>query len=282
MSKWHLIIDVARCENCNNCVLAHKDELVGNDFPGYSAAHPLHGAGALRIERRVRGEGHLVDVAYLPTMCNHCDDAPCVAAGNGAVKQRADGIVLFDPVRAKGRRDLVEACPYGSVVWNEEAQLPQTWFFDAHLLDQGWKAPRCVQSCPTDAIEAVKLPDAEMAQRAARDGLAVLRPALGTRPRVYYRHLHRFQSCFIGGTVLVRHGGTVDVVVGARVHLQREEHVLRTLETDLFGDFKFDAIEPHSGPYRVVVESLCGAAQVNARVDHESVVLPDIVLDAHS
>ena len=51
MSQWNLIIDVARCENCNNCVLANKDEYVGNDFPGYSAPQALHGPSTLRIEQ---------------------------------------------------------------------------------------------------------------------------------------------------------------------------------------------------------------------------------------
>ena len=37
MSKWNLIVDVGRCENCNNCVIADRDEHVGNDFPGYAA-----------------------------------------------------------------------------------------------------------------------------------------------------------------------------------------------------------------------------------------------------
>ena len=110
MTQWNLIIDVARCENCNNCVLANKDEYVGNDFPGYSAPQALHGAGTMRIHRRVRGEGHMVDAAYLPTMCNHCDDAPCIkAAGADVIRKRADGIVIIDPVKAKGRKDLVQA-----------------------------------------------------------------------------------------------------------------------------------------------------------------------------
>ena len=62
----------------------------------------------------------MIDIAYVPTMCNHCDDAPCVAKGGGAVKKRDDGIVLIDPEKAKGRKDLVDACPYGHIWWNEE------------------------------------------------------------------------------------------------------------------------------------------------------------------
>ena len=28
MNTWHMIIDVARCHDCNNCFLADKDEFV--------------------------------------------------------------------------------------------------------------------------------------------------------------------------------------------------------------------------------------------------------------
>ena len=84
MKKWNLIVDVALCENCHNCTLAAKDEHVGNDFPGYAAPQPKRGHDWIRIERKVRGTAPMVDAAYLPTMCNHCDDAPCVKAGGGA------------------------------------------------------------------------------------------------------------------------------------------------------------------------------------------------------
>ena len=178
--QWNLVIDVERCENCNNCVLANKDEYVGNDFPGYSAPHALHGDSTIRINRRVRGDGHMVDVGYLPTMCNHCDDAPCMkGAGAEVIYKRADGVVVIDPIKAKGRRDVVASCPYGAIVWNEEQQLPQNWIFDAHLLDQGWQEPRCAQSCPTDAIKALKLDAAGMARLAAEQTSRCSSPSSG-------------------------------------------------------------------------------------------------------
>ncbi len=34
MSKWNLIVDVGRCDNCRLCFLAVKDEYIGNDHPG--------------------------------------------------------------------------------------------------------------------------------------------------------------------------------------------------------------------------------------------------------
>jgi Fe-S-cluster-containing dehydrogenase component len=253
MDKWNLIIDIAKCENCNNCVLASKDELVGNEFAGYSAPHAPQGTGVIRIDRKTRGMAPMVDAAYLPRMCNHCDDAPCVKAGAGAVQKRSDGIVLIDPVKARGRRDLVDACPYGSIVWNEQQQLPQSWFFDAHLLDAGWAAPRCVSVCPTQAIETVKTSDEQMARRAQAEGLRPLKPELATKPRVYYKNLHRMDHCFIGGSLTVESNGQSDCVEGAAVKLLHNGEVAAHTVSDAFGDFKFDGLPPHSGEYEVQI-----------------------------
>ena len=125
MSKWNLIVDVGSCENCQNCVIAVRDEFTGADFPGYAAALPAKSEAPIRILRRARGSAPMVDVTYLPVLCNHCDDPPCRKAAPDAVTKRDDGLVIIDPVKARGRRDIVDACPYGAVVWNEEQQLPQ-------------------------------------------------------------------------------------------------------------------------------------------------------------
>ncbi len=255
MSQWNLIIDVARCENCNNCVLANKDEFVGNNFPGYSAPQPLHGESTIKISRTVRGEGHMVDAAYLPTLCNHCDDAPCMKQSVDCISKRADGIVIIDPDKSKGRKDLVAACPYGSIVWNTDLDIPQNWIFDAHLLDKGWKEPRCSQSCPTGAMQAVKHSSAEMAAKAKAEGLKVLKPELATRPRVYYKNLHRATHSFIGGSVMANINGVPECVEGAKVELLKEGSGVQTVRTDAFGDFKFDGLESNSGTYTLLVHA---------------------------
>jgi Fe-S-cluster-containing dehydrogenase component len=255
MKKWNLIVDVAKCTNCNLCTLANQDEHVGNDFPGYSAPMPRHGHRWIEIRGKERGSGPLTDVAYLPVMCQHCDDAPCIkAAKNGAVTKRPDGIVHIDPVKAKGQKAIAEACPYGAVRWNEQLQLPQHWFFDAHLLDRGWKEPRCSQVCATGALKAVNVTDDEMAAIKSREGLRELQPESATKPRVHYKNLERYTHEFIGGTIINTVNGVTDCVAEAKIKLERSGSVVGEAVTDAFGEFKIEGLTPDSGRYRVVVE----------------------------
>ena len=275
MDRWNLIIDVGRCENCHNCVIAARDEHVGNDYPGYAAPASLASEAPIRIQRRVQGEAPMLQTTYLPVLCNHCDDAPCIKVGGDAIRKRDDGIVVIDPVRAKGRKDIVRSCPYQAIVWNEEQQLPQTWIFDAHLLDAGWAGPRCAQVCPTDVFEAVKLGDGAMQERVRKESLQVLLPHLNTRPRVYYRGLERWQRCFVGGSVSASVGGVVDCVAGAEVTLLQGDKPVATAFSDAFGDFRFDGLAAKSGAYRVQVRHGLGQAQRDCEVG-ESVYLGEI------
>ena len=258
-NKWNMIVDVARCDNCRVCFLAVKDEHIGNDFPGYAAAQPAQGHNWLEIRRRERGTYPLVEAHFMPVMCNHCDDAPCMkAAKNGAVRKRADGIVIIDPEKAKGQKQIVDACPYGAISWNEEQQIPQAWIFDAHLLDEGWTQTRAEQCCPTSVFRSVKTTDEEMQRIQKEQDLRVLQPELGTRPRVYYRNLHVMTHCFVGGTAVADVAGVEQCASGARVVLRRGGQELGQTTTDAFGEFKIDRLEPNSGPYALEVSGTGG------------------------
>jgi Fe-S-cluster-containing dehydrogenase component len=256
VQKWNLIIDVAECTNCNLCTLSAMDEYVGNDFPGYTAPMPKHGHKWINILQKERGQVPMIDIAYVPTMCNHCDDAPCMKADKvGAIRKRDDGIVMIDPVKAKGQKHLVEACPYGHIWWNEDLHLPQAWPFDAHLIDLGWQQTRGQQACPTGAMRAVKVEDDEMAHMAREQGLEVMRPELGAKPRVYYRNLWRYAKCFIGGTLSAEADGVIDCVEGASVKLLRDGRTLVETTSDNYGDFKFDRLDENSGRYTVEISA---------------------------
>ena len=254
MKKWNMIIDVMKCEDCNNCFLSCKDEYVDNDFPGYSTAQPRHGHRWIDIMRKERGQHPLIDVAYLPVPCMHCDNAPCIkAAKDDVVYKRSDGIVIIDPEKALGRKEIVEACPYDAVWWNDEKNIPQKCSFCAHLLDDDWKEPRCVQACPTRAMQVIRVEDEEMNRIIESDNLEILHPEYKTHPRVYYRNLYRFNRCFIGGSVAFEKEGIMDCVKGAEVSLIKNSMETHKILTDNFGDFKFDNLEEHSGEYHIQI-----------------------------
>jgi DMSO reductase family type II enzyme iron-sulfur subunit len=68
---------------------------------------------------------------YLPRICNHCSNPPCVAACTRKVlyKREEDGIVLLDQSRCRGYRHCVQACPYKKIYWNPLEKVSQKCIF---------------------------------------------------------------------------------------------------------------------------------------------------------
>ncbi len=281
MKKWNLVIDVAKCFNCNGCTLACHDEYHGNEFPGYAAEMPKHRHRWINILSRETGQQPMVEVSYVPVMCNHCDNPPCMkVAKNGAVVKREDGIVLIVPEKARGQRQIVDACPYKVAFWNEEKQLPQAWPFDAHLLDQGWKRTRGAQICPTRAMQVLHVEDEEMQRIVAAEGLEVLHPEHDTRPRVYYRNLKRFYTVFIGGTIAGEINGVVECIADAHLTLEKSGCVLAEARSDVFGDFKFGGLAPDSGDYVLnISDPRFESKRIDVQLQQQSIYLGPINLD---
>ena len=65
----------------------------------------------------------------------------------------ADGMVLVDKEKCDACRQCLDACPYGVIYFNYDLNIAQKCTWCAHLLDQGWKVPRCVDNCPTQALQ---------------------------------------------------------------------------------------------------------------------------------
>jgi len=270
--KWNLIVDVARCDNCRLCFLAVKDEYIGNDFAGISAAQPANEQHKwLDIKRKERGTYPIVQARFMPVMCNHCDDAPCAkAATDGAVRKRSDGIVIIDPDKSKGQKKIMQACPYDAIFWNEEKQIPQAWPFDAHLLDEGWTRTRAEQACPLGVFRTIQVADSEMQRIQPEDGLDVLRPELGTKPRIYYKNLHMITKCFVGGTVVKKVEGVEECAAGAEVILNQDGREVGRATTDLFGEFTIDGFEPNSGSYQLEITGSSGNLSTEFNLGDES------------
>jgi len=251
MAKYGMIIDITKCTGCYNCFLTCRDEFAGNEYPGYSAAQPMTGMNWIRLIERERGQYPVVKVAYTPVTCMQCEDAPCIeAAQKKAVYRRPDGIIIIDPVKAKGQKQIVTACPYRVIEWNEEKQLPQKCTFCAHMLDQGEKVPRCVESCPTDALIFGDLddPGSEISKLLASGATEVLHPEFGMKEKVRYIGLPKK---FIAGTVI--YGDVDEVAVGLTVTLSSNGDNLST-KTNGFGDFEFEGLADNVD-YNLAIEA---------------------------
>lgn len=230
MGKKVFVIDVARCTGCYNCQLVCKDEHVGNDWSPYAKPQPATGQFWCKVEDHARGTMPKVKIHYLSKLCNHCENAPCIsAAKDGAVYRREDGLVIIDPEKSVGQKQIAEACPYGAIYWNTELGIPQKCTGCAHLLDNGAALPRCAEACPTDAL---RFGDEEELASLVK-GAQVLQPETGCKPRVYYRNI---PGQFIGGTVYDPE--TEEVVIGAVCRLNSGSKVW-SAATDDFGDFWF-------------------------------------------
>ena len=279
MPKYGMIIDITRCNGCYNCFLACRDEYCGNDYPPYSATQPYTGHFWMRLIERERGQYPKVKVAYTAVPCMHCENATCVeASSDDEVYRRPDGIVIIDPEKAAGRKELVSACPYRVIYWNEEKGLPQKCTFCAHLLDNGWKLPRCVEACPTNALIFGDLedPDSQISKIMASQDLEVLHPEYGLEPRVHYIGLPKR---FVAGSVIFADQDD-EWAENVAVSLKGKT-TEKTVMTDNFGDFEFEALQPET-EYIIKLEYKGYAPQefhVRTRAD---VYLGEIVLSPNT
>jgi Fe-S-cluster-containing dehydrogenase component len=275
MARYCLLIDVFKCSGCYSCFLACRDEYYDNDYPSYSAAQPLNGQFWMQIQEIERGTYPKPKLAYIPTPCMHCAEAPCIdAAKNDAVYRRPDGIVLIDPEKAQGQEAIVNACPYRVIFWNAEKHLPQKCTLCAHRLDEGEKQPRCVESCPTGALVFGDLDDADspIAKLAAEAKTEALHPEYRTQPLVNYIGLPKR---FVAGEVVLKDKPD-ECAQGVAVTLSGGGVTLET-QTDIYGDFEFEGLEKNQN-YRVSVAAEGYAARQIKLNTRKDVNLGEIVL----
>jgi len=253
VAKWGMVIDITKCNACYSCFIACKDEYWDNDYPPYSAAQPRHGQSWIRIEKKEGGSYPHIRVSYMPIPCMQCNAAPCIkAAKNRAVYKRPDGIVIIDPEKAVGQRQIVDACPYGAIFWNEEKQLTQKCTFCVHMLEEG-KIPRCVKACPSKAMIFGDLddPESEVSKLVGSGKAEVFHPEYKTKPRVYYIGLERITKNLLAASVVF---GDVDEcaekVKATLVNKKSGEE--ETALTDAYGVFEFTGLS--AGRYSLKLE----------------------------
>jgi molybdopterin-containing oxidoreductase family iron-sulfur binding subunit len=193
-----MVIDLKRCIGCYACQLSCKAE--NGTPPGVLFA---------RVLKKEEGQYPSVRQLFLPVLCNHCEDAPCVdACPTGASFKWEDGIVDIDADKCVGCRACMMACPYSNRYYNDG---PQQYYekgvtayerarVSLHQTDvvmkcnfcrdrvRSGKQPACVANCPTVARYFGDLddPNSEVSRLIKERGGYALHPELGTKPSVYY------------------------------------------------------------------------------------------------
>ncbi|HET6476070.1 MAG TPA: oxidoreductase, partial [Thermoleophilia bacterium] len=130
---------------------------------------------------------------------------------------------------------------------------------------EGWTETRCSQVCPTDAIKLHLVDDAEVEAMVAAEGLERYRDSLGTKPRVYYKNLHRWEKAFVACSVVF--GDTDECAEGATLTVAFDGGALGEATADVFGEVLVDHLEP-GREYSLRIEAAgYRPAEMTVRVD---------------
>ena len=233
MGKKTFLIDVDKCSGCSLCIIACKDEHVGSSYSPWTKPQPDTGHFWIRVQAVERGRIPRVRMSYLPLLCQHCANAPCIkACPEDAIKRRDDGLVWIDPEACTGCGLCQEACPYDVIYMNRELGIAQKCTGCAHRVDEG-SLPRCAEICPHDAIVFGDEADSVFSKAEQGETLEVYRPEYQAEPRVLWKGLPK---PWIAGTVI----DTVsdEVISGAAITaIDLFEDGSVTVLSDEFGDF---------------------------------------------
>ena len=174
--QYGFFVDSTRCVKCFACEVACQQ---------------WHGIKAATVHRRTvqeECEGSFPDVARIFTSlsCMHCENPLCVAeCPQGAIaKREEDGLVVVDKEKCIGCKTCSSACPFGVPDYLEiegGGFLMDKCDGCLSLGREADETPRCVNTCPTKALNFGLLADME----AAAEGKGGTRLGGSTNPSVY-------------------------------------------------------------------------------------------------
>lgn len=197
-------IDVDKCIGCGQCVVACKTE---NDVPDepyffntWIERYLIRSDGEVEVDSPnggkdgfppIESEGDIRRTFFVPKLCNHCANPPCVqVCPVGATFITEDGVVLVDDSYCIGCRYCIQACPYGARWLHPEKHVAAKCTFCYHRVVEGL-VPACVEVCPTGAriFGEVERRATPLARFMRFNDVQVLKPHLNTEPKAYYANL---------------------------------------------------------------------------------------------
>lgn len=205
---YGFVVDTTKCIGCGSCVRACRAE---NGVPdgfnrtwveqytfyadgevGVSSPNGGESGFADEVPERHTGEaaahGAPVRGFFVPKLCNHCIDTPCIqVCPVGASFKTEEGVVLVDHERCVGCAYCVQACPFGSRYLDPNTMTADKCTWCHHRITKGM-LPACVVSCPADAriFGNVSDPESTISKILASSRVQVLKSYLGTKPRTRY------------------------------------------------------------------------------------------------
>ncbi len=184
MAEYGMVIDLGRCIGCHACSVACKAEF---DVP--------LGVWRSWVKYLVKGEYPNVKKHFLPRLCNHCDDPPCVkVCPVQATYKDKDGLVLQRYERCIGCKYCMMACPYDArfILPRKSNVSPYKHVIDKctfcnHRVKNG-QLPACVVTCQGGAriFGDLSDPGSEISKLLGTKPTMVLKPEQGTDPHVFY------------------------------------------------------------------------------------------------
>jgi Fe-S-cluster-containing dehydrogenase component len=196
---WGFLINITECIGCGNCVRACSQE---NHVPdGYfrtwveryhiedynldepEVDSPDGAINGFPASKYTGGKNF-----FVPKLCNHCSDSPCVqVCPVGATFVSPDGVVLVDEKYCLGCRYCVQACPYGCRFIHPERETAQKCTLCYHRITKGLTTA-CCEECPTGArqLADLKNPKDPIHEFLKTHSVQVLKPYMATRSKAFY------------------------------------------------------------------------------------------------
>jgi tetrathionate reductase subunit B len=249
MGKKTFLIDVDKCSGCDLCIIACKDEHVGSGYSPWTKPQPDVGHFWIDVQSMERGQIPRVKMTYLPLLCQHCANAPCIkACPENAIKRRDDGLVWIEAEPCTGCGLCQDACPYDVIYMNEELEIAQKCTGCAHRVDEG-SLPRCADVCPHEAIVFGDEADRAFAEAKDTGTLEVYHPEYRAEPRVYWKGLPK--PWIAGAVIDAASDEVISNVAITSVDLFEDRSV--TVLSDEFGDFWIKGMEKDR-KYRIEIK----------------------------